>query len=454
MRKSRIFSLLSLLILGTAASISLTGCSKGHDYVGDCKLNTIYDYHQTNFLDHGLGEVELKQTVDGDTAHFYQKENSRRVVKVRFLGIDTPESTGQLEPWGKAASSFTSTKLLEAKTIVLSADIPQIGHPAEFDSTGTRYKGFVWISDKENASKDELRLLNLWVVQEGFSNAKSITDSPLVQYFLDADMQAQDLKRGQWKGDDPNFYVGAANETDLKTLAEAYESDGDESSWNGAKIAVTGVVYKVVGGDCYINEWITDPISGETAQYGLFIFSGYKSYRPLKKVGARIRVVGNYQIRYGNPQLTNVKYDALHPSDDDMSIIEENVGCNIPEVSIADVKDNILALNRVISIKGLHATGGYDEMDATTLVKSGAFTVDAEDDNGNAVDFRVPDDVWVEDETPLKNRVTTFEYFMTDGMTFDVVGAVEMFISTTSGKVTYQIKLVNKGDCVVHFANN
>lgn len=61
-------------------------------------------------------EVTLDKCVDGDTAWFIFKGES---IKVRFLFIDTPESTSTVEPYGEEASKFVETKLSNAKTIEL-----------------------------------------------------------------------------------------------------------------------------------------------------------------------------------------------------------------------------------------------------------------------------------------------------------------------------------------------
>lgn len=61
-------------------------------------------------------EVTLNECVDGDTAWFnIDGENT----KVRFLYIDTPESTKQVEAYGKEASEYTKNELTNAKTIEL-----------------------------------------------------------------------------------------------------------------------------------------------------------------------------------------------------------------------------------------------------------------------------------------------------------------------------------------------
>lgn len=63
--------------------------------------------------------VTLDKTVDGDTAWFKIDEKS---VKVRFLYIDTPESTNQKEPYGKQASVYVDQQLHQAKVIELETN--------------------------------------------------------------------------------------------------------------------------------------------------------------------------------------------------------------------------------------------------------------------------------------------------------------------------------------------
>ncbi|MCX5774945.1 MAG: thermonuclease family protein, partial [Firmicutes bacterium] len=99
------------------------------------------DYAGKNFIADGIGEVFLKSNTDGDTAAFYTKADHTESVKCRFLGINTPESTGKVQPWGNAASAFTKGKLLDATKIVLINDVPTFG---QLDSSGGRYLGFVW----------------------------------------------------------------------------------------------------------------------------------------------------------------------------------------------------------------------------------------------------------------------------------------------------------------------
>ena len=57
--------------------------------------------------------VTVKAFVDGDTTHFNVPESVEPtgVLKARYLACNTPESTGKIEEWGKAAARFTRDKL-------------------------------------------------------------------------------------------------------------------------------------------------------------------------------------------------------------------------------------------------------------------------------------------------------------------------------------------------------
>lgn len=63
--------------------------------------------------------VVLDSCVDGDTVWFIV-DGER--VKVRLLGIDTPESTNYVEEYGDMASSYTCDKLSNANDIYIELD--------------------------------------------------------------------------------------------------------------------------------------------------------------------------------------------------------------------------------------------------------------------------------------------------------------------------------------------
>ena len=91
------------------------------------------DYATEVTLDESSGtkqlEVTVKLFIDGDTTHFYVPRDAEDysefvdgVLKARYLGINTPESTGRIEEWGKAAAKFTREKLESAEKIIVESD--------------------------------------------------------------------------------------------------------------------------------------------------------------------------------------------------------------------------------------------------------------------------------------------------------------------------------------------
>lgn len=156
------------------------------------------DYGGRDFFVDGVGQMETVYPIDGDTAHFDPliTTTSSERIKCRFFGIDTPESTGDIQPWGQAASRYTKNILNEAienGTVVITGDNYDEYRAPTHDSTGERYLSCIWVNtEKKNAPKEELHLLNLMIVQEGYSWARNTSDIPeLTDIFLDAQSQAE-----------------------------------------------------------------------------------------------------------------------------------------------------------------------------------------------------------------------------------------------------------------------
>ena len=110
----------------SSSSSSLTSSSTHVDYINQEGAKLKLDYTDRSFMTDGVAQVSLAFAIDGDTAHFYELTDTSKtnLIKTRFYGVDTPESTGSVEPWGHAASDFTEDKLNEANkngTIVITA---------------------------------------------------------------------------------------------------------------------------------------------------------------------------------------------------------------------------------------------------------------------------------------------------------------------------------------------
>jgi endonuclease YncB( thermonuclease family) len=143
----------------------------------------------------------IKNLIDGDTTHFNIKDSDKSqfqdksttstdgIMKIRYLGIDTPESTGQVEEWGKTASNFNKSKLKDATSIIVESN----DENWNLDSTGTRYLAYVWY---KTASSDEYINLNLEIMQEGLAYAKSITSLCYSTEFSAAFNQAKECELG------------------------------------------------------------------------------------------------------------------------------------------------------------------------------------------------------------------------------------------------------------------
>lgn len=166
------------------------------DYAHNGSVRLSLDYKDRDFFEDGVEQVSLYNTIDGDTAHF--KNGAGETIKCRFFGIDTPESTGKIQPYGGKASKYTSGLLEAAQksgTIVVSSAQSDYGKPNP-DSTGSRYVSLIWVNlEKKNAPLDELYLLNLMVVQEGLSWVKNVGDMPeYTDAFYAAEEQAKAYK--------------------------------------------------------------------------------------------------------------------------------------------------------------------------------------------------------------------------------------------------------------------
>ena len=140
MKKKLITSWLSLLAIASLlagcqsdASASVTSAESTQevtdstttaekvDYVHNGSVKEKMDYNGKTFADDGVEQVTLHMAIDGDTTHFKAHDGS--IIKIRYWGIDTPESTGKVQPWGRAASSYNKSIIKAASengTIVIT----------------------------------------------------------------------------------------------------------------------------------------------------------------------------------------------------------------------------------------------------------------------------------------------------------------------------------------------
>ena len=250
--------------------------------------------------------VTVKSYVDGDTTHFHVPEDvmAGGVLKARYLAINTPESTGKIEEWGKAASSFTKEKLMGAVSIILESDDGKWNA----DSTGGRYLVWVWYQTEEGG---EYRNLNIEILQNGLAIASNSANNRYGEICMKAISQAKTEKLHVYSGaKDPNFPYGEAAELTLKELRSHV------TEYNGAKVAFEGVVTKNHSNSVYIEEY--DPETD--LYYGMTVYYGYSlngTGLEILSVGNRVRIVGTVQYyETGDTyQVSGLEYSPMRPTD-------------------------------------------------------------------------------------------------------------------------------------------
>lgn len=301
----KIFSVVFIFIV---ALTLVTGCKttkktttefKEVDYVSNLKLDmTTNTKKATATVDH---------YVDGDTTHFFIESGKIEddYLKARYLAINTPESTGQVEEWGKKASNFTKSKLQNAVSIIVESDDDKWNK----DSTSSgRILVWVWYKTDENS---DYRNLNLEILQNGLALASNSSKNRYGETCVAALNQAQTLKLNVYSGEkDPDFYYGEAQNVSLKELRT-----------NPQKYVLTNVAFEANVTRRYGDAIYVEDIDEESGyMFGMYVYLGYAlSGAGLEIVtpGNRVLFVGSFQYYEtgGNYQLTNLKYQVMRPND-------------------------------------------------------------------------------------------------------------------------------------------
>ncbi|MDR0934833.1 MAG: thermonuclease family protein [Erysipelotrichaceae bacterium] len=247
-------------------------------------------------IDH-YGYVSLRSATDGDTANFTQEgfvdagTNLPISIKTRFLGINTPESTAKVEPWGKRASLFTKHKLEAAQAkadeesieqgrkvynIVLITDVTVFG---ERDSSGNRWLAFVWY---RNDSASDWRCLNLELVEQAYSPSQLFLNSEVCPYldsFSKAEENNKECGYRVFGESDPGFdYTEQVYETTLWYVLNHYEDIGiSEEGSSGLQLHILAQVVGIQGDSMYLRDVNPDIEQTDEKLASLYCYSGYNS---------------------------------------------------------------------------------------------------------------------------------------------------------------------------------
>lgn len=246
-------------------------------------------------------EATVKAYVDGDTVHFCVPEETfpGGQVKIRFLGINTPESTGKVEPYGKKASQYTKEVLSAATSILLESDTDTW----QLDSTGSRYLAWVWYKTEDS---QEYRNLNVELLEQGLARITGISGTQYGSFCSDALTQAQAEKRNLYSGQpDPDF---AYDEILVLTMKELCQ---DPQAYEGKRVQVTGTITGSSGNNGVYLEW-QDPETAEV--YGFYVYYGFSLPAPALDalaVGNTSQLTGTVQFYEGSGswQLSGLTYN-------------------------------------------------------------------------------------------------------------------------------------------------
>jgi micrococcal nuclease len=239
------------------------------------------DYAGKKFIADGIGVVTVNQYVDGDTTWF--TSSGEASFSVRYLGIDTPESTALYEPWGKAAANYTRNVLSQAETIVLQAE-------GERQDGNGRYLAWVWY---RKSAEEKFLLLNLELVELAYSKNKVSVGSQFTTVLTMADWNASLTKRRVWGEIDPAYdYSKEGTQMSIRHLLENFHD------YVGLKVCVTGTVTRKIGYSVYLQD---------AEGYGIFMYGGHTPAVELAP-GVNVTIAGLTPTIYsgsGSPQLSN-----------------------------------------------------------------------------------------------------------------------------------------------------
>lgn len=470
---SKLLKLTALTAIFVSGIGSLSACDnkpKFIDYAHNGSVTLQLDYTGRDFFVDGIAQVKVQTYIDGDTTHFKNiNGDTSKVLKSRYYGIDTPESTGEVQPYGKQASNFTHEVLAAANengTIVVSSPFSigetggkgYYGAPAA-DSTGSRYLSLVWYNTSvKNAPLSELTLLNLEIVQNGLSWAKSTSETPaFADIFSSAQKQAEKNKLKLWSDDpDPLFNYDGYEDISLQTIKnEVVTQLQDPSHVNavaGKNVRFTGTVSGFSNHNLYVQESYEDE-NGNINYAGINIFTGMGAVSSAyTTIGTYLQVVGNasdsetfgFQISG-----TQGHWPAAlngDPASDCLVLLsaEENVGAhelytfeytsseleskyknnNFENLYCRTKITNALTVRKVyVNPDGDEVTLYFEGTDFTAYIP---FTYHGDPENSG--------DTWMREDAFI-------------GKTFMVSG-VFAYHKTTSGKITYQLVICGDSDLV------
>lgn len=310
-----------MAIVSVMGLVSCGGKKDNYDSITKkCALTK--QYAGKDFLSQGIGEAVLVKATDGDTATF--RLTSGTIVIIRFHGIDTPESTGSVDKWGKSAAKFTENILKNAKGFVLEATAT----PAEHDSYGVRYLGYVWYRNSEN---DAWKNLNLQIVENGFSENKCFKDIkyPYYSHFAKAQAFAKKEKLHIWGNEEDPYYTTEAAEVTIKEIRDNVDIYYNSDNNSGAKVRIQAFITNLDVSQSGTYTYTAMQYEDGNVPYVINIYAGYISsgIPSYMKIGGLYSITGTIQRYDGALQISGLTYVPMETGGDYLYAINSNYYC-------------------------------------------------------------------------------------------------------------------------------
>ena len=136
-------------------------------------------------------EAYVTKIIDGDTIGV---TIDGKYYKVRFIGINCPEYTKEIEPYGKEATEYTNEKLYN-KTIYLQKDVTDTD---DYD----RLLRYIWLEKVDTIDEESVKnyLFNYDLVAKGLAQSNYYKPNVALQDYLEyAEINAKRNKIGMWE---------------------------------------------------------------------------------------------------------------------------------------------------------------------------------------------------------------------------------------------------------------
>ena len=180
--------------------------------------------------------------IDGDTIEVQWIAGPKLPTnRVRLIGVNAPESTARVEPYGKEAANYTR-KQLKGRTVWLEKDV------SEKDRYGRALR-YVWLTQppaKPTSQHARKYMFNAKLVAEGYAQVATFPpDVRWASLFVQLQREARAAKKGLWGKSSSTVPGGAVKGSGGYNCPKGYPIKGNISS-KGEKIyhVPSGAYYK------------------------------------------------------------------------------------------------------------------------------------------------------------------------------------------------------------------